>query len=127
MKLLSVFAALLAVGLAVMVPLPSAAQFIPAPMGPEMMPEGLTRDDLALLSAASAKVYSPETVAVGAVESWVNPKTGNSGTVTLIRQYERGDMPCRQFTHRIKLAGRAEQTYTFSRCRVAPGEWKLIG
>ena len=106
--------------------LPASAQFIPTP-GPNLVPETLTREDVTALSAASAKLYTAETVAVGAVETWTNPKTGNSGVVTIARVFERNGMPCREIVHRIKLAREGEQTYHFNRCRIGTGEWKLIG
>ena len=113
--------------LPLLAPLPAAAQFIPAPMGPNIVPESLTHDDVTALSAASAKLYTAETVAVGAVEAWTNPKSGNSGVVTIARVFERNGMPCREIVHRIKLVREGEQTYHFNRCRIATGEWKLIG
>jgi len=106
---------------------PVSAQFIPTPMGPNIVPETLTHDDVTALSAASAKLYTAETVTVGSVEYWANPKTGNSGVVTIARVFERNGMPCREIVHRIKLVREGEQTYHFNRCRVATGEWKLIG
>lgn len=115
------------VALPALAPLPAPAQFIPTPLGSHMMPDSLTHDDVSALSAASAKLYTPETVSVGAVERWSNAKSGNSGTVTLTRVFERDGMPCREIVHRIKLVREGDQVYHFNRCRVASGEWKLVG
>lgn len=106
---------------------PASAQFIPSPMGTGMMPDTMTHDDVTAATEASAKLYTPEKVTVGAVERWNNPKTGNSGVVTLVRVFERNGMPCREIVHHIKLVREGEQTYHFNRCRVPTGEWKLVG
>ena len=105
---------------------PASAQFIPAPFGADLMPDGMTREDIDIVTAASAKLYSAEGAAVGNTETWSNPKTGNSGTITVTRVFENKGMPCRQVTHKIKAGGRSEQTYVFNRCRVPTGEWKLL-
>ena len=115
------------VALPALAPLPASAQFIPTPMGPSFVPESLTHDDVTALSAASAKLYTAETVAVGSLEYWTNPKSGNSGVVTIACVFERNGMPRREIVHPIKLDREGEQTYHFSRCRIATGEWKLIG
>lgn len=117
---------LLCLGLALplLVSSPAPAQFIPAPLG-NVFPEAMTHDDLTALSTAAAKLYTPETATVGATERWSNPKTGNSGIVTLTRQFEHKGMPCRRIEHKVKF-GASEQTYAMNRCRVATGEWKLL-
>jgi surface antigen len=112
--------------LPVLAPVPASAQLIANPMGTGL-PETLTREDIAAATTASAKIYTPDAPTVGAVERWSNPKTGNSGTVTLVRVFERNGMPCREIVHHLKLAREGEQTYHFNRCRVANGEWKLLG
>jgi surface antigen len=106
---------------------PTSAQFVLNPMGTGMMPDSLTHDDVTAATEASAKLYTPEKVTVGAAERWSNPKSGNSGVVTLVRVFERDGMPCREILHRIKLAREGEQVYHFNRCRIATGEWKLVG
>lgn len=112
--------------LPVLAPLPAPAQAILSPMGTGM-PDTLTREDITAATQASAKLYTPETVTVGAVERWSNPKSGNSGIVTLVRVFERSGMPCREIVHQLKLVREGEQTYHFNRCRVPTGEWKLLG
>lgn len=108
-----------------LMPSPAPAQFIPAPLG-NVFPDSMSSEDLNQLATAAAKLYTPETATVGAMERWSNPKTGNSGTVTLTRQFDYKGMPCRRIEHRVKF-GPSEQTYAMNRCRVPTGEWKLAG
>ena len=105
----------------------AAQQLIFAPLGTNLIPKELTRDDINGLTTAASKLYTAETVQVGAVERWSNPETGNSGTVTLNREFQHRGMPCREFTHRLNLGHQREQVYKVSRCRVESGEWKLLG
>lgn len=83
--------------------------------------------DWALLDAAARKLYLEDRVEVGAAETWENPETGNSGTVTLIGEHEHEGMPCRRLQHDIALA-RVRDPYQFmvDRCRTADGEWKIL-
>jgi surface antigen len=106
--------------------LPASGQPILDPLGARLLPDELTRDDIAALTAAAMKLYTADPAAVGAVESWSNPTSGHSGTVMLVRTFEHDGMPCREVRHRLKLK-QGEQVYAFSRCRVASGEWKLLG
>ena len=106
---------------------PAWAQFIPAPFGTDLLPDGMTREDVDIVTATSAKLYGNDGATVGTTEAWSNPKSGNRGTMTLTRMFQHDGMPCRQVTHKIRISGRNEQTYTFNRCKVATGEWKLLG
>src|SRR4051794_22363924 len=62
---------------------------------------GLTADDLELLEAAASKLYTADNPRVGATESWTNPNTGDTGTVSLIEVFEKDGMPCRKLRHNI--------------------------
>jgi surface antigen len=109
-------------------PGPVSGQAMFGPLGTSIVPNSMTHDDLDALAAAGAKLYTPEKVTVGTVENWNNPKSGNSGTVKLIREFkQKNGMPCRRLEHRIKLAREGERTYTMNRCKTPEGEWKLAG
>jgi len=84
----------------------------------------LREDDIAMAKAASAKLYENIDTPVGATESWSNPSSGNSGTVTLIARSEPNGVPCRRLQHVIKVKDRHDPfIFLFDRCRV-DGEWK---
>lgn len=100
---------------------PAAAQV--SPLGPGAF--NVPNSDLPLAGAAEAKLYDTA-VKVGAVETWTNPDTGDSGSVTLISTYERDGMGCRRIAHVIKLRGvKPEREFVISRCRAADGSWKI--
>lgn len=86
----------------------------------------LTKEDMDARSSAALKLLNNDPASVGQKETWIGPKTGNQGTLTIRRVFERSGMPCRS----VKSAVVYKQTQTrreFSLivCRVATGEWKL--
>ena len=101
-----------------------------APASAQINPFGrdtrITSEDLKLIDAASSKIYKAEAPAVGTAEKWSNPTSGNSGTVTLTRIFEKSGMPCRKLRHSIKVQGAKDPLiYIFDRCRVKSGEWEF--
>jgi surface antigen len=87
----------------------------------------LSQDDIELLKAAAQKLYIDESVSVGTVETWSNPKSGNTGSVQLIGTFEHKGLPCRRLQHDIKIKDVADPfRYIFDRCKVSSGEWKLL-
>ncbi|QQP91605.1 hypothetical protein IGS68_10510 [Skermanella sp. TT6] len=60
----------------------------------------------------------------GETRPWSNPQTGNAGTITMIRSYERNGLPCRD----AKLTsdvGQRSVVYVLPVCRIADGTWKF--
>lgn len=100
---------------------PAAAQVNPFGRDIEM-----SRDDMRRLGEAESRLYVQEPPAVGSTETWSNPKTGRSGTVTLIDSFERNGMPCRKLRHDINPR-RHQPSYQFviDRCRLPDGSWKI--
>lgn len=87
----------------------------------------LTDADIGLAGAAAAKLYEGERAALGDIESWANPDTGNQGTVRLVRIFAHDGLPCRRLQHDVRQAGVGTPSrYIFDRCRVPSGEWKLL-
>jgi len=87
----------------------------------------LSQEDLDMLGAAARKLYVDESAAVGTVETWSNPKTGNTGSVQLIGTFEYKGLPCRRLQHDIKIKDVANPfRYLFDRCKTPSGEWKLL-
>src|SRR5215813_762316 len=87
----------------------------------------LKESDIAMLQAAASALFQNEKAQIGQTESWKNPKTGNSGAVSLVELFEHAGMPCKRLQHSIKQKGHADLiTYQFARCRTGDGSWKLL-
>ncbi|MEO3430950.1 hypothetical protein AAFN88_19000 [Pelagibius sp. CAU 1746] len=87
----------------------------------------LSPEDIEIVRGTAEKLYSDESVPVGTVETWSNPKSGNTGSVQLIGIFEHKGLPCRRLQHDIKIKNVADPfRYIFDRCKVPSGEWKLL-
>ncbi len=86
----------------------------------------LGEGDMAAIEQASRTLF-PQGVAIGTAASWNNPKTGNSGTVTLAETLTYQGLPCRKLQHNVSIRNKADAAYRFvvHRCQVADGSWKL--
>ncbi len=61
----------------------------------------------------------------GTTSRWINPNTGNSGTITPTRYYQRADGTyCREFTETISVVGSKKELYRTA-CRVGSGVWQI--
>ena len=60
----------------------------------------------------------------GESRPWSNPQTGHSGTITMLRSYKRGDLPCRDAKVNSQLKERSV-VYVLPVCQVADGSWKF--
>ena len=60
----------------------------------------------------------------GESRPWSNPQTGHSGTITMLRSYKRGDLPCRDAKVNSQLKER-NVVYVLPVCQVADGSWKI--
>jgi len=87
----------------------------------------LSQEDIDLLQAAAKELYIDESVAVGTVETWSNPASGNAGSVQLIQLFDHKGMPCRRLQHDIMVKKVANTfRYIFDRCKTPDGSWKLL-
>ncbi len=87
----------------------------------------LSQEDIDLLVAAARKLYIDESVTVGTVETWSNPKSGNTGAVQLVGTFDYKGLPCRRLQHDIKIKNVTNSfRYLFDRCKTLSGEWKLL-
>ncbi|MFC1673618.1 RT0821/Lpp0805 family surface protein [Pseudomonadota bacterium] len=69
---------------------------------------------------------SLEHTRTGTISKWSNPDSGNSGTVTPTRTYQRGDgTHCREFTQDVVIDGRVREA-TGTACRQADGSWRIV-
>src|SRR6516162_7422308 len=86
----------------------------------------LETSDFALLMQTAEKLYTQENVADGASESWNNPLTGASGSVTVVNSFHRtirGDsLLCRKLRYEVAVKGRpGSRPYELDWCRIPDG------
>lgn len=101
---------------------PAAAQINPFGVlyGPRM-----TSPDVALLTQAANRLLAAP-AKVGQSESWSNPATGASGTVTETRTFAFQGMDCRGLHYEMVVGGQPDpRGLNLSWCKTASGEWKI--
>lgn len=84
--------------------------------------QSLDRADKLYLAQTSATAF--EQVPTGQTTSWVNPDSGNSGTVTPTRTYQSQGSYCREFQQSVTVGGNTQQAYGTA-CRQEDGSWKI--
>lgn len=82
----------------------------------------LDRADQAYLQQTSMK--SLESSPTGTSSSWVNPDSGNSGTITPVKTYKDNGRYCREFNQTIKVGGKTQSGYGTA-CRMPDGSWEI--
>src|SRR5262249_35260515 len=113
-----------AVVFAILVLLPMAVQAV-NPFGRNGF--NLTDGDIAILTDTTRPFFDDDTIPLGTVKSWTNPKSGNGGTATLVERFEQKGLPCRRIQHDIKLKKMGDPfRFIIDRCRVADGSWKML-
>lgn len=87
---------------------------------------GQSLDRADRLYAQQAEARSLEYAPTGTTTSWRNPDSGNYGTVTPIRTYERNDgQYCREYQQTVTVGGRTENAYGTA-CRQPDGSWRVV-
>jgi len=86
------------------------------------LPRRLTGSDLDILRAA-AGTLGP---AGPKEETWHNPKTGNSGTVSYLSSDTEKGLACRKFRYTFHTGTAQDGTpYTLNWCKTAEGTWAI--
>lgn len=85
--------------------------------------ESLDRIDRQYMAEANRTAL--ENSQTNASVDWVNPDTGNSGSVTPTRTYESSRGVCREFTNTVSIGGQSQQAYGTA-CRQSDGSWQVI-
>lgn len=67
-----------------------------------------------------------ESSPVGKSAQWNNPDSGNHGSITPTRTFEKAGQYCREFQQTIVVGGKSQQGYGTA-CRQPDGSWKLLG
>ncbi len=82
-------------------------------------------DDVDRIKADQAN-YRAKSAPVGETIAWNNPDTGNSGTVTPVRDgtSSSGEY-CREFQQTVTVGGQTEQAYGTA-CREPDGSWRIV-
>jgi hypothetical protein len=86
----------------------------------------LTQEDFDLLHrAVDTQVHGKP---VGTTIAWNNPKTGNTGTIKLLKRFNRGSFHCERIAYTLSTTQKAVEPehYVFDSCLTAEG-WKLAG
>jgi len=85
----------------------------------------LDKADLAYADRANAQAQSAP---IGQPIRWNNPQSGNSGTVTPVRDGTdtATGAYCREFQQTVSIGGKTQQAYGTA-CRQPDGTWKVIG
>jgi surface antigen len=84
----------------------------------------LDKADIAYANRANTQAHSAP---IGETISWNNPESGNSGTVTPVRdgQSENGRY-CREYQQTIYVGGQQETGYGIA-CEQPDGSWQIVG
>jgi hypothetical protein len=99
------------------------------PFGPTGLP--LTSKDFQEMDAAVDPLLNDETMPIGTARSWSNPRSGNSGTITLERRFTQDfqgeTLPCRTLRYHTVMRNRSDPfNLRINRCKVADGNWMLL-
>ena len=83
----------------------------------------LSRTDMIFAEEAGFRAHA---AALGQTVQWANPQSGNSGTITPIRQgLSTIGSVCRQYHQIINIGGQVEEAYGTS-CRQPNGDWVVV-
>ncbi len=67
-----------------------------------------------------------ESAPTGMSSSWVNPDTGNSGSMTPTNTYATASgQPCREYHSTVTIDGQTEDVYGTA-CREPDGSWRFV-
>lgn len=114
------FAPLLALLLVVSMAGPASAQLINPYRGSNRTP--LNADDIAALTGATTRLFDRPNLAIGGAETWSNPKSGASGTVTAGNPVQRHGLACRVMQYDTFVPGpQRERRTTPTVCKTPEG------
>ena len=86
---------------------------------------GQALDEVDKAKMASATQKALETKRIGQASTWINPDSGNSGTVVPTRTIVRSSAaPCREYRHTVMIGDR-KQTIVGMACRQGDGSWVI--
>lgn len=86
---------------------------------------GRTMDQQDRMLAQQAEFEAFERGQSNVSRTWRNPDTGRYGEVIPTRPYKRGNVDCRDYTHKIYIDGRP-QAMRGTACRNPDGTWTTV-
>lgn len=87
--------------------------------------EPMRQDDINALTEATNRLLDRPQLAPGGTETWSNPASGASGTITAGKPVSRHNLSCRSLQYQIIGPGtRPQRNYTTTWCKTPDG-WKL--
>jgi surface antigen len=86
----------------------------------------LRKADLDLGMQAAQRLLNADGGRVGASEAWTGGASGNSGTMTVQRAFERDGNPCRSLLAVVNHTGGTKRSWQLNVCRLPSGEWKIV-
>ena len=87
---------------------------------------GLTKADTTQLKAAARKLLQDDKGAVGASESWANPTSGRSGTLTVQAKLTKKGYDCRTIQSNLVLKSGKHRSLVSDVCAVPGKGWKIV-
>ncbi|MEW5703428.1 MAG: RT0821/Lpp0805 family surface protein [Pseudomonadota bacterium] len=86
--------------------------------------KSLDRADRLYMAKTSGQAL--ESNPIGQTSTWVNPDSGNTGTITPTRTYQaNNNRYCREFQQTVTVGGNTEQAYGTA-CRQEDGSWEIV-
>lgn len=87
----------------------------------EILPEGLTAEDIELMKETARGKMENEPVET--VLKWKNPASGNSGAVKLLRRFNLSERECLTNRHYILFKNEEKRVIDATICREQDGPW----
>ncbi len=87
---------------------------------------GMTAEDSRMQNTAARRLVANSNPHDGATEDWKNPRTGASGTITVVNSFQKGDMLCRkvEFASETRNSQNPRKTQ-LDWCKTPQG-WKIV-
>jgi hypothetical protein len=79
--------------------------------------------------AAAGKLLNDDQAAMGKSEGWTGPTSGNTGTISVQKTFQRQGMDCRALrseVHYKKTPNAPPRVFNLNVCRIKTGEWKVM-
>ena len=84
----------------------------------------LTDEDMQLMNRAVGDLNGGT---AGQKAAWDNPNTGTSGTIEIVRTFEKQGMACQKRRYTFKNNKKpTPETFVLDMCRLPSGEWKIV-
>jgi len=83
--------------------------------------------DVVEITKAEDRILAKQPIKAGLSESWKGAGTGNAGSVTILKVYEKKGAECIDTAYDFKFARAADSIrYVLPWCKFPDGSWKLV-